>query len=536
MLANNTTEYRTSQIEDTNGNFISINYVNNNDLHINRIVDTLGRVIQFNYVNGFLNTVAQLHSDGTPFRAYTFTLAPLTVNFNFTLPATAGLGITPGFLTSGQTSVNVLTRVTRPDNTSVVFDYAHDVNRTNATDNPDWVIPKSISELSSNGTIRASSSYLFPTASAQLTSNPTYTQQIVNDGKNTGTWTYQAALSSGLVTSFVSTDPCGTTQTTTFSSNGDSLDGIPIQSAISWNPPSPLPPGCSGSSQQNNLRTTNLVWALDSNGANPRVTSTTTILEDGVTQSQSKCVTFDAFGQCTDQKQYDFGNNQPGPLLREVLVSYASLGNNIATRPSDIQVKDGAGTLQSHQVFTYDVAGSVTDVASNPTGHDSAFFASYSGARGNLTSVLEYADAVHSAGGVTTVLTFDASGNILSFQRGSGPKLQGNFLATTQFAYPDSVSVGPSGSQLTTSVVYDLDRGVASTVTDPNGQKTTFSRDVDNRIVSAQTPDTLSSSSSYDDAAGNRSVTISNTANSLISKVTLDGQLPEPSMPMARRR
>ncbi|HLY97701.1 MAG TPA: RHS repeat-associated core domain-containing protein [Candidatus Angelobacter sp.] len=520
-------QYRPYQIEDTNGNIISISYLNNNALSINTITDTVGRVISFKYdsTGTMLQSVAQLSSNGQNFRQYSFNWVNKPINFNFTLQATAGLGIPPGFLTSGQSTENLLAGVTRPDGTSVVFDYVKDLSGVNP-DNPDWGIVKSIQEKSSNGTPRYTTSYLLPAASAgSLTSNPTYTQQIVNDGVNTGTWTFQATKNAnGLVTCFASEDPLGKVQTTVFSSNGDALDGLPSQQIVSSVAPGTALSGCPTSPAQT-WRTDNLSWITDTGGSNARRASVTTILEDGSTQSQVKFNTYDSFGQVTDLLQYDFGANQPGPLVREVVTSYASLGNNIVNRPSDIQVKDGSGTLQSHQLFTYDATGSVTDVASNPTGHDSAFSASYSGSRGNLTSVVEYADAVHSAGGVTTVLTYDSTGNILSSQRGvAGPKTQESFSSVTQFAYPDSISVGPASGQLTTSLVYDLDRGLASTVTDPNGQKTTYGHDADNRLTSTQTPDAEVISSSYDDAAGSPSVTTSSTANSMIAKVILDGR------------
>src|SRR5579859_6761511 len=220
-------QYRPYQIEDTNGNIISISYLNNNALSINTITDTVGRVISFKYdsTGTMLQSVAQLSSNGQNFRQYSFNWVNKPINFNFTLQATAGLGIPPGFLTSGQSTENLLAGVTRPDGTSVVFDYVKDLSGVNP-DNPDWGIVKSIQEKSSNGTPRYTTSYLLPAASAgSLTSNPTYTQQIVNDGVNTGTWTFQATKNAnGLVTCFASEDPLGKVQTTVFSSNGDALD------------------------------------------------------------------------------------------------------------------------------------------------------------------------------------------------------------------------------------------------------------------------------------------------------------------------
>ncbi len=332
-LANNTTKYRPYQIEDTNGNLISIVYNDPNDLNISTITDTLGRVIQFTYdsTGTMLQHVNLLDGSGNVFRQYTFSWAQnQTLTFNFTKSATAGLGLTPGYYTSGQSQspnqINLLTKVTRPGGTAVVFDYVHDLNGVNP-DNPDWGIVKSIQEQSSNGTPRLTTSYLFPAASAgMLSGNPTYTQQTVNDGVNKKTWTYQAAATAqGLVTSFVSTDPCGNTMTTTFSAAGDSIDGLPIKEVMANTQPAPS--GCPTNSAQT-WRTVNKTWTTDSDGSNPRPQTVSTVLEDGTSQSQVTFNSYDSFGQVTALLEYDFGANAIGPLLREVVTSYASLGQH----------------------------------------------------------------------------------------------------------------------------------------------------------------------------------------------------------------
>ncbi|HJX84157.1 MAG TPA: hypothetical protein VJ723_07430, partial [Candidatus Angelobacter sp.] len=289
-------QYRPYQIEDTNGNIIAITYQDANSLRINTITDTVGRVIKFTYDSAtetMLQSVAQLYSSGQPFRSYYFGWAQNQVlTFNFTKSATAGLGLPPGSLTSGQSTVNLLRQVTRPDYTSVTFDYGYGTGG-----NSDWGIVKSITEWSTNLSPRYQTSYVFPAASTgALTTNPTYTQQTVNDGVNTGTWNFQATTKVGTLhspatlTCFATLDPQNRLSVTTFSINGDVLDGLPLQETLSTISPGTSFSGCTTAIAQT-WRTTNSSWTTDGAGNNPRRASMTTVLEDGTTQSQ---VTFNA--------------------------------------------------------------------------------------------------------------------------------------------------------------------------------------------------------------------------------------------------
>lgn len=521
-------QYRPYQIEDTNGNIISITYLNSNALSINTVTDTVGRVIRFSYdsTGKMLQEVAQLNSSGQVFRKYSFVWAqnqPLT--FNFTLSATAGLGLPPGYLTSGQTTVNLLTQVTRPDGTKIIFDYVHDLNGANP-DNPDWGIVKSIQEQSSTGAPRYTMSYLFPAASAGvLISNPTYTTQTVNDGVNTGIWQFQATKNTnGLVTCFAEIDPLGRLSTTTFSSNGDALDGLPIQQIMSSVAQGTSFSGCTTSVAQT-WQTVKQSWTEDPDGSNARLASATIILEDGSTQSQVKLGAYDSFGQVTDLLQYDFGAGAPGALLREAVTSYASLANNIVTRPSEIKIKDGAGNVVADTKFSYDETSvaSASPLPASGTHDETNYSSSSTNARGNLTTIINYANAAAASGGITSTFTHDEFGNTLISQTGSGPQQQQIFSATTQYAYPDSVSVGPNGSQLTTTVAYDLDRGVARTVTDPNGQTTSTTFDDDSRLSMVTSADGLIATTTYDDASQQPAASTSNTANNLVAKIIADG-------------
>lgn len=528
VLGNNHTEYRPYQIEDTNGNFISIAYTNPNNLNISTITDTVGRVIQFTYdpTGTMLQSVAELPPNNNQVSAlqYTFGWAQnQTLTFNFTLKATAGLNLPPGYLTSGQSTVNLLNKVSRPDGTSVSFDYVND-GSTNG--NPDWGIIKTITELSAASTpaARYTTSYAFPAASAGvLTSNPTYTQQTVNDGVNTKTWAYQATKTGGLVTSFVTTDPCGNTVTTTFSANGDALDGLPVKDQIANTHPAPS--GCPTDTAQT-WRTVNKTWTTDADGSNPRPQTVSTVLEDGTSQSQVKFNSYDSFGQVTDLLEYDFGASGPGPLLREKVTAFASPGNGIVNRPSRITLKDGGGNTVARTDFNYDGYGTagITDISPNPTGHDPAFTSSNT-ARGNLTSVTSYANAAAATGGVTSSFTYDATGNRLTSQAGCCTFGSQIFSSTTGYAYPDSVLTGPSGNSLslTTSFTYNLQTGTLASTKDANNQTTSYAYDIDNRLITTTLPDSSTISQSYDDSSASPATTVSNSFNSLVKVTTVAG-------------
>src|SRR5262249_5628029 len=204
----------------------------------------------------------------------------------------------------------------------------------------------------------------------------------------------------------------------------------------------------------------------------------------GPTPAQTQMPGYDSHGNPTDIQEFDFGSGQPGPLLRELTATYASNLGNIFNLPTDIKVKDGAGNVLSHETREYDNYGAtqLKTVAVAPPGFDSANFgAATTPPRGNLTGSTVYADAAAGTGAITSTFTYDVFGNRLTSQSGCCTQSSAVFSAVTQYAYPDSVSTGPSGSQLTTSLTYHMSNGRIATSTDPNGLLSRFNYDVDNR-------------------------------------------------------
>src|ERR1051326_2735713 len=485
--------YRPVLLEDSNGNTISIAYQNNTSTSIKTITDSVGRNINFFYdASSLLSCVTTTSNCTTPSDlSPAGPSAALTFKFdwnpNYVL--TFNFARSTGTLTSGTSTLRVLTGVTRPDGTSVKFDYG------------DWGIVKTVRELSANGTLRASIGYNFPAAAdGALNDNPGYTQETVFDGVNTGNWLFNVTrdATTHAVTSFAETDPTGLTTTDTISSNG-----LPTQTVTTGSPCSPTP--CTTPHT-----TVNTTWTFDSLRI-PRVTTVTNILEDDLTQT-STVIGYDADGNVADVKVYDYGSTTHGPLLKEAVIAYQTIGTG--TRPWDVQVKDAAGNVVFHRTMRYG-EGTLTVQSPNPAGHDANYTAT---ARGNLTTSTAYSDPRTGNGPLATKLTYDNLGNVLTQQDGCCTFFQNIYSASTQFTYLDSVLIGPAGKQVTSeSVTYNLGTGSIATIADMNGATTRYTYDVDGRISSVTTPDGVVSTRNYDDNGAIPSASSSTTANSAVT-------------------
>jgi hypothetical protein len=413
---------RPVKIEDTSGNFISINYVDNSTTNLSSVADTAGRTINFIYTNGLLACVTDaLSCNAAGSRTFNFGWnTNYILNYQFTQVQTSAWAVIPP-LQGPSFPYTVLSTVTRPDGTKVQFSYG------------DWLVVNDIQELSSTGALRQETSYNFPLASAgALSDPPTYTQQTVttfdkDNSPRQAVWNFQTAVSNlpsggALVSCFAVTDPVGTTKITTISAAGNVFDGLPIKEVTGTGTSTPCttpPPTI--------LRTLTTQWTTDTNssgaltGANPRPQAISVVLEDGTTQAQTQ-VTYDTHGNQTDLKQFDFGVNKPGALLRETVTTYATTLGNIFDRPLDIQVKDGTGTLLQHQTFAYDnyATTPLLPVSPLPVGFDNSgpYAPGTSTPRGNLTSSTVYANAAANSGAITSTFAYDMLGNLRSLQAG----------------------------------------------------------------------------------------------------------------------
>jgi RHS repeat-associated protein len=158
---------------------------------------------------------------------------------------------------------------------------------------------------------------------------------------------------------------------------------------------------------------------------NPRLTDTFSNLLDVSPPLVSKRrFTYDQYNNPTSVKEYDFGSNQPGALVRQTQTSYLASGYDTVTGgtgnpdplatihirnfPTQQQVFDGNAVLRAQTAYEYDNYNQTTSDSfhasltnrSNITGLDGSSTTSYY-TRGNMTKT-------------THAVSFDSSGNVAS--------------------------------------------------------------------------------------------------------------------------
>lgn len=269
---------------------------------------------------------------------------------------------------------------------------------------------------------------------------------------------------------------------------------------------------------------------------NPRITSTTTTLEDSG-QVRQASTTYDRsntyntltnLGNATESRmnvmetdEYDWGPGATGPLLRKTVYDYLHYDNStylnlhIWNRVSSKTIYDnasntcqGASRACAQTTYKYDTT-TITPapgvVAHDYTGHPSTFTT-----RGNLTET----DAWRNTDGaiLASFTYYDELGNVVETK---DPKTN-----PTLYSYADSWATGgsscapPSGStaqayktQVTdalghlTKYSYYSCSSLTASATDPNNQTTSWTYDHLDRVATEIRPDTGQTSYTYNDPA-----------------------------------
>jgi|GEM_PF-1718712 len=242
-----------------------------------------------------------------------------------------------------------------------------------------------------------------------------------------------------------------------------------------------------------------------------QIATTTTV--DGLA---SKTVQFlnDA-GLTTEYDEYDFGASSP---TRKTVTTYASLGNNIADRPSSVSVYNGSGNLIKQTTYGYDENG--LSATNGLPGH-----VAVAGARGNQTSVHQWLNTSNTT--LDSHASYDDAGQ-LDFSQDARKN-------TTQFVYDAATDTClnttklpllAGASAMSSSSTCDPNTGLTTSTTDFNGKVTSYSYDGMLRPTVTNYPDGGSTTISYSGAAVPEVITTSTAASPnppQVSSTTLDG-------------
>jgi RHS repeat-associated protein len=171
-------------------------------------------------------------------------------------------------------------------------------------------------------------------------------------------------------------------------------------------------------------------------------------------------------GLPTDTYEYDFGSGgNPGGLLRRTNTVYARLGN-IAARPSEVTVRDGADAIVAKTTYAYDQTPIVA-LSGTPQ------HVAVTGSRGNPTTITDWTDIAANTTLIRTFSYYD-TGLVQTARDANNAGTTYNFAdATTTCgnAFPTSVSLPLS---LSRSMTWNCAGGVMASSTDENQRTTTF--------------------------------------------------------------
>ena len=190
--------------------------------------------------------------------------------------------------------------------------------------------------------------------------------------------------------------------------------------------------------------------------------STTTTLDNG---QQSQAVSFlNATGLQTELDEYDYGATA---ITRKTVTQYASLGNNIVDKPSNIVVYDSSGTVVRKTTYGYDetavsaAAGGATIPKSVPV----------SGSRGNMTTKTDWISSTTSA---ATTYAYDSAGQVVSEQDQNSNVTSYVFDTATDTYLTQRTLPTTNSVQHVDHYSTDPATGMMISHTDPNGVVTAF--------------------------------------------------------------
>jgi RHS repeat-associated protein len=213
------------------------------------------------------------------------------------------------------------------------------------------------------------------------------------------------------------------------------------------------------------------------------------------------------YGNVIAQREYDYGNGSPGPLLRTTTTSYyyashsTYLTNNLIALPASVQVTDAGGTQRAYTTYGYDERSLQPSGIGASQQHDLTPIDGTQ--RGNLTSVHRWLNGSVTAttncnisvsnGYLVSYKTYYDTGTVYQSTDSCGSSA-GDLKHTTTYAYsstywgayPTTITNPLSQSTINT---YDFNTGLLASTQDPNNQTTSFTYDNMWRLATVTYPD-----------------------------------------------
>ena len=479
-------EYNCTQINDRNGNYITVNYTPFG--RIDTVVDTLARSIKFNYdANGLLASITQVWNQGFANQVThnwaVFTYADTFIQTNFT-----GLTV---YGVANNSNIKTLSRVTRADGSHSDFSYTN------------WGQVWKVSSFAANNDLLSYRAYNLPgsplLATGPQSDCPRFTQRRdwakYWNGDTNGD-PGATPSSEDAVTSFVApaddqwTMPDGTAATgkrVEVTAPDGTLNKIyfvgTTGNSSAWRRGLPaLVETYSGGVWQRKVMTT---WTQDNTlvvyPLNPRVTETNIYDPDG-NRAHTRIVyqhnDVPNGTSCELPKDvFEYAANAT-TVLRSTRTLY-NMGSVYTNRHilglvSDKLLYDGdvdsGGTLMSKFAYFYDETGSINGTDA-PVQHDNINYSpSFVTGRGNLSSVKRY-DVTNTSVFTATSSKYNTAGSPVSSTDAT--------THTVTISYADSFSDGTPRNTL----------AYPTTVTDPEGYSSTSKYNFDfGAVTRAQSP------------------------------------------------
>ncbi len=511
-------------IEDANGNWLYITYVNNSGPRIETVTDTVGRVISFHYdYNNLLTAITGPGLDGSTrtlvrLHYQQFNLAQYgNYGFSYGVSATARdpypwvldavyyPATATGFWLGSEcySSYGMLAKVI--SQRGMYFSPATPLNEMGSI---------------SQGTLTRREEYSYPmTPDYSLTDAPTYgsmtetwTRGGLNNeyGTDSATTLYDVHENDNPRTTMI-TLPNGTkSKQFSYNAPGTFLDGL-VYRDITFT-----------TDENSPLQSSESVWQEGAYGS-PRPTRVENFNERGE-KTAAEFAYGSVYNQITEVRDYDYGGST---LLRSTRTTYQNsstytgtcnswgcYGRHIFNLPLTVEMYASDNvTRVSRAEYQYDGQTLIAtpnvvmhDQGHNPYANDEGFcywdtdwsdpdcssgcewnwgcdgycgqlwycpYDSSTDLRGNVTQITTYADALNLTGAVTETRRYDVTGNLVKASTSCCEQTTFSYSLDYQYAYPQSQTRGSATDpnvQVITSAIYDFNTALIRYATDANGR------------------------------------------------------------------